>query len=137
MANTDEGVGLFLGLLALSVFANWAELFEPNDDREVSFGGIFKMALGALVLTAIGTAITDGDPPDVIFIAAGIGAIASFVIQAGTSWMAWKSSSLNSSVRRVRFTCAPARKRATRCQKSSSSPNSGRPRSSGGSRPSS
>jgi serine/threonine protein kinase len=91
LLSDGHAIGLFLGLTALAAFANWAAVFEPNDDGEISFGGVFKMALGALVLTAIGEGIVGGrGGPDehLLFIAAGVGAITSFVIQAGTSWLA-------------------------------------------------
>ncbi len=84
----DYGVSVWLGLLAVATLADWSKSFEPDDDTEIGFGRVFSVALGALIATAIAASLTGHDPSPVMFIAAGVTGIASFVIQAGASWSA-------------------------------------------------
>jgi hypothetical protein len=83
---SDDGVGLFLGLLALAVIKNWDAEEDNGTDGEIHIGCLIGTAFFALVLTAIATGITEGDPEKVIFIAAGAAAAATLILQAGAWW---------------------------------------------------
>lgn len=84
------GVPVWLGLIAVSIFADWNKSFEANDDGEISFGRVFSTALGALIATAIVDVVIRDHPKDepLMLMAAGVAAIASFIVQAGSSWAA-------------------------------------------------
>lgn len=84
--SSDDGVGLFLGLLALAVIKNWDAEEDDGVDGEIQLGSLFSVGIFALILTAVATAITGGDPEDVIFIAAGAAAAATLILQAGAWW---------------------------------------------------
>ena len=83
---TDSGIGAFLGLLALAVLKNWDDEEDNGSYGEIQFGSLFGTAIFALILTAIATGLTDGDPEEVIFMSAGVAAAVSLILQAGAWW---------------------------------------------------
>lgn len=88
---SQDGVGLFLGLLALTAIKNWDAEEDNGTDGEIHLGSLFGVAIFALFLTAVVTGITGGDPEHVIFIAAGAAAAATFILQAGAWWTVHRS----------------------------------------------
>ncbi len=80
------GFALWLGLTAIAMFARWEKAAEESVTGEISFGAVFKAALGALVLTAMSSPMLGVGPQKIMWMAAGIAAIASVVTQASAWW---------------------------------------------------
>ena len=83
----DSGAAAFLGLLALAVIKNWDNEEDVGSDGEIHFGSLFGIAITALILTAVAGGITDTDPEEVMFLAAGVAAAVALILQAGAWWV--------------------------------------------------
>jgi hypothetical protein len=81
-----EGVALWLGMIAVSMFVKWEKAFERGAIGEMSFGSAIGTAMGGLIATAIAAVIAGRNHPErVMFIGAGMAGAASLILQA-TSW---------------------------------------------------
>ncbi len=83
----DGGAAAFLGLLAVAVFKKWENEEDVGADGEIHFGSLFGTAITALIFTAIAGGITDHDPEEVMFLAAGVAAAVALILQAGAWWV--------------------------------------------------
>ncbi len=83
---SHSGIGLFLGLLATSVLKNWDDVEDEGADGEIKPKSIAGCAFLALILTAMATGITHGESDQVVFVAAGVAAAVSLILQAGAWW---------------------------------------------------
>jgi len=84
--DSEQGVGVWIGLLAVAVLGNWTRAFERAQDGEVSVGCAMRTAFGALVATAMAIGMMDGEPPPYMFIAAGVAGSVSLIVQASSWW---------------------------------------------------
>lgn len=80
------GFALWLGLTAIAMFARWEKAAEESITGEVSFGAVFKAALGALVFTVMCSPMLGVSPEQIMWMGAGIAAVASVVTQASAWW---------------------------------------------------
>ncbi|MBI4717565.1 MAG: serine/threonine protein kinase [Planctomycetes bacterium] len=85
-ADAGTGFGVWLGLLCVSIFANWEKAAENATTHEMSFGAALWTGFGALVATAIAAAYVGDGPDGVMLLSAGAAAIASLVVQASAWW---------------------------------------------------
>ena len=83
----DSAGAVFLGLLALAVFKNWENEEDVGSDGEIHVGTLFGTAITALIFTAIAGGITNNDPEEVMFLAAGVAAAVALILQAGAWWV--------------------------------------------------
>ena len=92
--HADDGLAVWLGLLAISVVLNWENTFERSASGEMSFKSAIGTAFWALCITgAIGAPITQGDPRMAMFLAAGVAGAVSLIIQATSWWLPAKAAS--------------------------------------------
>ncbi len=84
-SSPKEGVAIWLGLIAVSMFAKWEKAFERGAIGEMSFSSAIGTAFGGLIATAIAAGILDHSPERSMFIGAGVAGAASLILQA-TSW---------------------------------------------------
>ncbi len=82
----EEGLGLALGLLAVTLFGRWGRSLEKGADGGLYLGDAFNKALGALICTAALTGIVGGNPGETIFVAAGAAAAACIILQTVGWW---------------------------------------------------
>ncbi len=83
----DNGAAAFLGLLALAAIKNWDHEEDVGADGEIHFGSLISSAFWALFLTAVAGGITDHEPKkEIMFLAAGVAAAVTFILQAGAWW---------------------------------------------------
>ena len=83
----EAGLAVFLGLLAVSVFANWDKLWHSEHVGEMSVGSALGKALGAVVATMLAwlITITDTEPDRFVVMAACVAGVTSLVLQS-TAW---------------------------------------------------
>mgnify|MGYP001595986683 FL=1 len=87
-ANGDAGLALWLGMVIVAVFFNWQKSIDHAMEGQIGWGPIFGAAIGGLIVTAILASILHVRPwpEQLMFIAAGVAGIASFIVQAAESW---------------------------------------------------
>lgn len=80
------GLSLWLGLLAIAMFARWEKAAEDSITGEINFGAVFKAALGTIVFTVVISPMCGVSPVKIMWMGAGVAAIASVITQASAWW---------------------------------------------------
>ena len=91
--SSEQGMALWLGLLFVSVFANWEKTLEVAPGGEMSFRAAIGRAFFALLATMITSGIFVGEPtPEVFLAAAGVAGAATLILQATAWWLPYHAA---------------------------------------------
>jgi hypothetical protein len=85
-ADGERAFAMWIGLLVVSVFANWPKTLDRAETDEVSIGSALWVGFGAFLATAIASGILGQEPVPFMFMAGAVTAAASLVLQASTWW---------------------------------------------------
>lgn len=78
---SEAGLAVFLGLLVVSVFADWDKTIHAAWIGDLSFGNAVGKALGAVVATMIACLVTGTEPDWFVAMSASIAGAGSLVVQ--------------------------------------------------------
>lgn len=83
----EAGVGAYLGVLAVALFANWEKSLKMGSRGDIGFGDMFGKGLGGFICAAVATGILDARQENVVMLAAIVAAALSLLVQANGWWI--------------------------------------------------
>ncbi len=88
----NAGLAIWIGLVIVSVFANWERTLENAAGGEMRFSTAIWRAFCAMIVTAITAGIVGtGREEQVMFVAAGVAGAATLILQATAWWLPAKA----------------------------------------------
>jgi len=79
---SGTGVAIWLGLMLVAMFADWRRHFERKLFGSVSFGSALWVGFGAIVATAIASAICEIDPDEFVLLSAAVAGMVALIAQS-------------------------------------------------------